>query len=44
MKDHLAVVDSFARDVIKQRQEQMARGEVYKDLLSRCMVAKNAEG
>ncbi|RCH94663.1 hypothetical protein CU097_002244 [Rhizopus azygosporus] len=44
MKDHLAVVDSFARDVIEKRREQMARGEVYKDLLSRFMAAKNAEG
>ncbi|KAI8146652.1 cytochrome P450 [Fennellomyces sp. T-0311] len=44
MKDHLAVVDSFAREVTDQRREEMARGEEKKDLLSRFMNARNANG
>lgn len=40
MRDHLAVVDGFARGVIHQRREEMARGEVHGDLLSRFMQAQ----
>ncbi|CDH48255.1 cytochrome p450 [Lichtheimia corymbifera JMRC:FSU:9682] len=44
MKDHLHVVDSFAREVTEKRREEMAAGEVKKDLLSRFMQARNANG
>lgn len=38
MKDHLEVVDSFAREVIEKRREEMAKGEEHQDLLSRFML------
>lgn len=44
MKDHLQVVDNFAREVTEKRREEMAAGEVKKDLLSRFMQARNANG
>ncbi|KAG0172070.1 hypothetical protein DFQ28_011683 [Apophysomyces sp. BC1034] len=44
MNDHLGVVDSFAREVTEKRRVQLANGEVHKDLLSRFMSARNADG
>lgn len=44
MNQHLNVVDTFARDVIKKRRVEIANGEVHGDLLSRFMVAHNAQG
>ncbi|KAI7858300.1 cytochrome P450 [Circinella umbellata] len=44
MNEHLNVVDTFAREVTEKRREEMARGEEKKDLLSRFMNARNADG
>lgn len=43
-KQHLKVVDTFARDVIKKRRAQLDAGEVHTDLLSRFMDARNHHG
>ncbi|KAI8344761.1 cytochrome P450 [Chlamydoabsidia padenii] len=40
-KDHLKVVDDFAKSVIDSRRKQLAQGEEHKDLLSRFMNARN---
>ncbi|KAI9490196.1 cytochrome P450 [Zychaea mexicana] len=44
MNEHLNVVDTFAREVTEKRREEIARGEEKKDLLSRFMHARNAQG
>ncbi|KAI8366734.1 cytochrome P450 [Radiomyces spectabilis] len=44
MKDHLHVVDTFAREVTEKRRIQLANGEEHKDLLSRFMNARNGQG
>ncbi|KAI8098997.1 cytochrome P450 [Halteromyces radiatus] len=44
MNGHLRVVDGFARKVTEQRREQLKKGEIHKDLLSRFMEASNAQG
>ncbi|ORZ03610.1 cytochrome P450 [Syncephalastrum racemosum] len=44
MNDHLNVVDTFAREVTEKRRIEIANGEEHKDLLSRFMNAKNANG
>ncbi|KAI8137496.1 cytochrome P450 [Fennellomyces sp. T-0311] len=38
---HLDTVNTFAYEVIEQRRQQIAAGEVHKDLLSHFMKAKN---
>ncbi|KAI9318806.1 cytochrome P450 [Dichotomocladium elegans] len=44
MQDHLNVVDTFARQVIEKRREEIAAGEMKADLLSRFLNACNAHG
>jgi fatty acid omega-hydroxylase len=44
MHQHLKVVDTFAREVTERRRVEIANGEVHRDLLSRFMQAKNAQG
>lgn len=44
MNDHLNVVDAFARKVTEKRRVEIASGEVHRDLLSRFMDARNAQG
>jgi cytochrome P450 len=44
MNDHLNVVDTFAREVTEKRRVEIANGEVHRDLLSRFMDARNAQG
>lgn len=41
---HIKVVDEFAKSVIDNRRQQLARGEESKDLLSRFMNAQNEHG
>lgn len=44
-KDHVAVIDKFAADVIAQRRKEIAEGiEGHKDLLSRFMNTHNENG
>jgi fatty acid omega-hydroxylase len=44
-KDHVAVIDKFAEDVIAQRRKEIAEGvEGHKDLLSRFMNTHNENG
>jgi cytochrome P450 len=44
-KDHVAVIDKFAEDVIAQRRKEIADGvESHKDLLSRFMNTHNEKG
>ncbi|KAI8069987.1 cytochrome P450 [Gongronella butleri] len=44
MAQHLKVIDGFAEDVIAKRREELAQGIEHKDLLSRFMSARNADG
>ncbi|CAO0792861.1 unnamed protein product [Mucor circinelloides] len=44
MNNHLEVVDTFAREVTEKRRIEIANGEVHRDLLSRFMDARNAQG
>jgi cytochrome P450 len=44
MNNHLSVVDNFAREVTEKRRVEIANGEVHRDLLSRFMDARNAQG
>ncbi|KAI8141325.1 cytochrome P450 [Fennellomyces sp. T-0311] len=44
VKDHIKIIDDFAYSLINERREQLARGEEYKDLLSRFMAARNPQG
>ena len=44
VKDHIKIIDDFAYTLIKERRRQLARGEEYRDLLSRFMAARNPEG
>ncbi|KAI8047135.1 cytochrome P450 [Gilbertella persicaria] len=44
MNDHLHVVDQFACQVIEKRRVEMAQNIEFRDLLSRFMHARNAQG
>ncbi|KAI9010411.1 cytochrome P450 [Phycomyces nitens] len=44
IQQHVQTIDDFARNVISQRREELARGQTSNDLLSRFMGAKNENG
>lgn len=44
ISDHLKVINDYAYGVAEKRREQLARGEQFKDLLSRFMSARNEKG